>query len=279
MSSEKSMTMIRDTWDLFQRWFYPAEHEEESLRWDVFMNLSKLYEKMVSEKYITLNTLLKEWDSKLSNLGGDPTHTDWSQFGPLRLSREEDWSDWLAHLLTSSQTGSFAHSLLRVPGLTRADYVLPVKVEREVSYKGYRADLIVQWKNNSYTHIEVKIGDPHLRKTPETGRLMREKYGCREELWSNFILLPTEQVADWEALCFEKNEFSKIGVITWDDAAIAIRQSLNRNELITWEVWALTFTGAIEQHLVQFPGHRISKKTIIKIDEKIHILSRGLSHE
>src|SRR5262249_34086145 len=36
------------------------------------------------------------WNKRLAELGGDPWDYDWDRFRPLRLSREEDWSDWLA---------------------------------------------------------------------------------------------------------------------------------------------------------------------------------------
>ena len=47
----------------------------------------------------------------LAQFGGDPTHQNWEALRPLRLrsqGREEDWSDWLAYLIQSSDTGTFS---------------------------------------------------------------------------------------------------------------------------------------------------------------------------
>ena len=226
-----------------------------------------------------LNSLLEKWDLHLSDLGGDSTHCDWATFRPLRLTREEDWSDWFAHLLATSNTGKFAHWLLQIPQLRVSDYALPKKVEREVSHRNFRADIIVQWQNNYFSHIEIKVGDEHLRKTYETSKNLREKYRVSNEKWTNFILLLPRQLMAWKNVQITNDAISEIKSLTWGDVCIAIRRALLSEEAITWKVWAYSFLGAIEQLLIDYPGHRLIDKPNKNVDEKIEILSRGLNYE
>lgn len=93
-------------------------------------------------------TRLREWllesDAQLAELGGDPLRDAWASFRPLRLSREEDWSDWLAHLIQTSRTGVFWSVALRgrLPSGALAN---PRVVHREwILPGGYRADLGIE---------------------------------------------------------------------------------------------------------------------------------------
>lgn len=100
----------------------------------------------------------REWDTALCDLDlGDPSRVDRTSFRVLRLSREEDWSDWLAQLIQDSKTGSFAE---RFFGSGPADSFAIKQVRREFSsLERWRADIIVEWNDASYTHVEVKVGD------------------------------------------------------------------------------------------------------------------------
>jgi len=263
-------------WSIFNGWNVPVE-KEIIPSWDVFTKLFELNDKIVNYQYNQLSELLEIWNNKLIDLGGDPTQFDWSNFRPLRLSREEDWSDWLAHLISTSQVGELSASLLNIEEFSTEAYCLPTNVYREISHDGYRADIIIEWQNHSYTHIEVKIGDPNLAKTLETGNALQEKYDISDDHWNNYILLLSNQLNDWYNL--PEHLTKPVIAITWEDVAISIRKALKSDELITWKVWAYTFLGAIEQILIGFPGHLIASKPHRNIETKIEILTKGLINE
>lgn len=196
----------------------------------------------------------REWDAALRDLGlHDPSAVDRTSFRMLRLDREEDWSNWLAQLIEDSQTGSFAERLF---GRAPADSFVIKQVHREVpSHEGWRADIIVEWKDSSYTHVEVKIGDQNLDKTFDTAVAMQKRFhGQRQR--GDFILLPPEQCDDWDQKCRLSPDLGKrISALTWIDAARAFRFALREGgESPAWRVWAHTFCGAIEQKLLRIPA-------------------------
>jgi len=261
-------------WNVYNDWSSPILPD-----WKIFDNLFSTYEKLLQDQYAELNSLLKKWDHLLRNFGKDPTRTNWNHFRPLRLNREEDWSDWLAHLLEQSQTGTFAHHLFANHALTPDNFANPVKVEREVAYLAYRADLIIHWSNNHYAHIEIKIGDPNLQKTFATSKIMRNRYHQSAHHWSNYILLLSNQTSDWYELNNNEPDEPPITVLTWDEVAIALRRGLQSNENHSWKVWARAFIGSIEQKLIGYPGHRLTNHPIKNLKEKINILQHGLTNE
>jgi hypothetical protein len=65
--------------------------------------------------------LERNWRKKLQPLCGDGSSYDWDRFRPLLHDREEDWSDWLAWLLETSQTGLLAKSLFTVDTNIRSE--------------------------------------------------------------------------------------------------------------------------------------------------------------
>lgn len=266
-------------WDVFEAWSLVKELPGYKMDWEALDALVTHYEIIIDRKYEELMPLLMNWDNRLSEFGNDPTHRDWVGFRPLRLTREEDWSDWLAHLLDSSSTGVFAQCLLDNPVINIPDYAWPKKVHREISHEGFRADIIVEWQDEHFSHIEVKIGDPNLSKTYKTSEALIDKYRVPVENWANFILLLSHQRVSWEQVSVPNSQTTEIVVLTWSDVCIAIRRALLSRELITWKVWAYTFLGAIEQHLIGFPGYLLDKKPSENLDEKIRILQRGLEYE
>lgn len=267
----------KTSWNLFDNWYPPKE--KNTLNWAVFDEILPLYKKILEKKYIELNYLLEVWDNKLSDLGGDSTYYNWENFRPLRLSREEDWSDWLSHLILTSRSGVFSNNVFNIEGFNTQDYSTPSRVEREITYEYFRADIIIEWQNHHFSHIEVKIGDEQLKKTLETGEKLREKYHVLKSQWTNYILLLSEQIPSWEQLTTSYPEFNTIRVITWDDICIAIRRALLYEEFVKWRVWAYSFLGAIEQKLISFSGHLIKDKPMEKIEEKIVLLRKGLYYD
>lgn len=195
----------------------------------------------------------REWDTALSELDlRDPSAIDRTTFRLLRLEREEDWSDWLAQLIEDSKTGWFAEVLF---GGVRRDSCAIRQLHREVScQEGWRADIIIEWQDASYTHVEVKVGDPNLDKTLDTAVAIQNRFqGQRRR--GDFILLLPEQRDDWEQRCqHSPNLGERISVLTWIDVARAIRRGLREGgESTTWRVWAHAFCGAIEQKLLRIP--------------------------
>lgn len=193
---------------------------------------------------------VRSWNRWLEPLG-EVSKRDWTEFRPLRLEREEAWSDWLAHLFAESSTGSFARELLGDHlAVTGPSGGSAPQVQREVLTEGNerRADLLLEWPG-AMAHIEVKAGDHSFEKTCETGRLLRALHG-RGRPWADFILLPPGDVQAWRTAC-SGPEFGNIVVLTWLDVAVALRRAMVRGaESLHWNTWAHAFCGAVEQKLL-----------------------------
>ena len=271
--------LTSEYWQVFDKWAYDIKPESYRLSWHIFDDIFSAYSNVVTNKYIEINHLISQWDCVLADLGGDPTHQDWNHFRPLRLSREEDWSDWLAFLIEKSETGVFAHQLHQIPPFKPSAYAFPRNVEREVSFKSHRADIIVQWRDGHYSHIEVKVGDQSLLKTYETSRMLRKKYGQPISRWSNFILLLSPQIPAWDEINNVDSIEPPVIALTWDVVSIALRRALRSVEKYLWKAWAYAFIGTIEQSLIGYPGHRLQDRPIEGIDTKIKILKGGLELE
>ena len=242
-------------------------------RWSPVRVVVEAYQGMLERRHAELEPLLQRWDEALAALGGDPTHVDWDRFRPLRLEREEDWSDWLAFLFERSETGAFAGALFGEPRASWDGLARP-RIEREVTAGGYRADLIIRWTDGRFAHVEVKTGDPSLGKTGATGRAMRQRYGSPPSNWSDWILLLAWQQSDWDA-----RGHREIGSLTWDAVAVALRQGLRSREPVTWQAWAWAFVGAIEQILIGYPGHCAQERPLQGLEQKVAILKEALADE
>lgn len=267
-------------WNIFSDWYPPKEEKAENMEWEVFEDLITYYEQVVENKYGELTSLLKEWDKKIVDLGGDPTYLNWDLFRPLRLNREEDWSDWLSHLIATSKTGLFSKYLLDAEDAFDLVYKNPEKVEREVGCDEFRADIVVLWQGDHFTHIEVKVGDENLEKTFKTSTRLMKKYDSDPRKWSNVILLLSNQLSHWDALQSTQNTDVNIKVISWEDVCVAIRRALlSKDEDIKWKIWSYSLLGAIEQKLIGFQGYRLCEKPIEGLEEKIYILKKSFNYE
>jgi len=203
-----------------------------------------------------LGSLLERWQEELADLGSDPLMSDWTRFRPLRVGREEDWSDWLAFLLETSVTGVFAEVLLgdgrqslEEAGRTRSR----PRVDRETFTpdRVRRTDLLIGWTTPTApcTHIEVKIWDQQLDKTVDTAERLAKTT-------ETFLLLPMESLPMWhETLTRYGDRAAAIKVRTWDDVAVGLRAGLRaKREPIVWRAWALAFCGAVQQQIL---GHAV----------------------
>jgi hypothetical protein len=235
--------------------------------------------------------LLAEWDRVLQDLGGDPARYVWSRFRPLRLSREEDWSDWLAHLLEHSTTGRFAQRLLgdALPGV--GDLAAPtVAREQRVSEGDRRADLVITWRSGARTHIEVKIWDESFEKTFDTA----EKLECHDTVgpgtFTHFVLVPPSSSGTWRTVAGagRPSNGPAVGERTWFDVAVALRAALREGgEGLPWRVWAWSFAGAVEQGILGCPRimHRAAGaeahaplSSLEPMEQQVEIMRRAQGH-
>ena len=249
-------------------------------RWSAVEEFVAASQNALAPLHGQVDELLHKWDERWRSAGfdGDPTHRDWRDFEPLQRSRENACSDWLAFLLRASKTGVPAWRLFGQgkgegePG----DYARPTAVRREVGDTDHRCDLLIEWRHGLFAHVEVKTGDPHLDKTPETGKRMRLKMRAEADDWSNFILLLSSQRAAWsevEPLEGEPPTHPR----TWVDAAIAVRQGVASGEDAVWRACAYLFIGAVEQRVVGYPGY--AAQPMESVREKLRILGEGWRNE
>jgi hypothetical protein len=198
--------------------------------------------------------LVRSWDEVLTQLGGDPCRHDWDSFRPLRLSREEDWSDWLAFLLERSRHGTFAEALFGSDVALGALGSPSVAREERTIDGARRADLIVRWAGGGVTHVEVKIGDENFDKTFATAERLADE-NPRARPWNNFMLLPPVSLAAWlECKNGHSEAEPEFQELTWTDVAVALRSALRGGgEDLGWTAWAYAFDGAVEQLLLGHP--------------------------
>jgi len=267
---------MENSWHIFDNWNYKDTNIIPHCDWSIFDELSSSLSIVFTNKMNTLNNLKTKWDKKLKQYGGNTSNYNWNKFRPLRLSREEDWSDWLIYLISESKTGYFSYDLFHLYKFDVDDFSYPLISDREISFSGHRADIVIQWRNKKYTHVEVKIGDENLSKTYSTAKKMRSFYKVPENKWYDFILLLEYQVNDWLSVVHEKGH--PIQYITWNNVAISLRRSLiYSEESITWKVWAYSFLGAIEHKLLNVKNqYKVSD--ILHIDNTINILKEGLNN-
>lgn len=268
-------------WSIFRKWglLLPQATSFQLADWSIFESLLVPFEVYSKKKEKEILGCLQEWDTKLREIGGEPRYRDWNDFRPLRLGKEEDWSDWFFYLILSSRSGYFSKLIFNLEGFSQEDYCNAVDKWREASSEGYRCDILINWANRSFTHLEVKTGDPNLEKTAATALAMRKRFQRHNERWFDAILLMGYQLPAWEDI--RSKLPVNISTITWEDVALALRKSLlYGKEDISWRVWARTFLGAVEQKLLEFP---YIKKDRTRINEKIMepmitILTGGLKN-
>jgi hypothetical protein len=225
--------------------------------WNQSLELIETVSKLIEPLGIELKENLEKSDALFKDFGGDPCRKNRSKFRPLRLSREEDWSDWLAFFLEESN-GNFIKELLGLDNTKGSEFV----IEREYQVQERRADIVMTCRNKKVgIHIEVKVGDLNLDKTIETSEFMEGEFNKDCELkWTNYLLLPAEDEPSWEALK-NKPGWDKVDAITWDDLSNAMRNCfVNGKEHIVWKAWAHPFIGIIEQKLLDIEPVALDKQ-------------------
>ncbi|HEY1663861.1 MAG TPA: hypothetical protein VGI03_15695 [Verrucomicrobiae bacterium] len=237
------------TWDFLK--VLTIEQVQPVYSWQPIRELLKLSRQAIMPRVQERQNLESQWAVKLRPICGIKGDLEWSKFRPLRSSREEDWSDWLAWVLETSQAGVLAESLFGKYMNCEAKTFTTPEVNREVQIDNRRADVVAFWRTEQITHIEVKIWDRNFEKTFETARKLREIEPSGN--WNDFILIPSESRESWiEAVkTFSGYGMHKIEVIFWDDVVRGLRKCLwNEHESILWRAWAWTFCNVIERKIL-----------------------------
>lgn len=229
-----------------------------------------------------IEELLKEldaqWRASRCVFDTDPLAADWDgsgpQSGPLRTNQEENWSQWLAHLLDSAPEHFYSTLLVEPPA------GVPRRVRCEVGYGSdsehdRRADIVLEFPTHGVS-IEVKIDDEGYSKTVETATLIENR--APSLAWSHYLLLPrykrerlasimddqyTEGVEEQSVLRAPALDCDAVDVLFWEDVSFALRQTLLSDEPGSphWQASAYLFITHIEQQLCRFyPKPTIQKR-------------------
>ena len=236
------------SWAFLQN--FQAVKPTASLSWDSIRRIKAQADRAADEILDQYRRVRGEWMAELAEFGGDPSSMDASTFRPLRLSREEDWSDWLGWLLETSASGMLADGLFGAAAITAVTSGRPPKCQREVSVEDRRADLLITWRDALSIHLEVKVGDQNFEKTFETSAKLRAANPAGQ--WRNFILLPDEDLDAWGEVDARSNAAEDVSPIAWSDVSMALRRALReKRESATWRALAWVFCGAIEQKIIR----------------------------
>jgi len=261
------------TWAIFDGFEAPIR----KLTWSPLTDLIELGQAHAHRQCAELPDLLAEWNRQLAYLDGDPSHLDWQAFRPLRTAREEHWSDWLHHFLSTSGTGHLAHQLFTHSGFEGTKECMSPTVTREEVSEDRRADLVIEWNKSKYSQLEVKVGDLNFEKTYDTALRLQQKYPGPAR-WTHYLLVPREDEGQWHPV--DDPALPTVHIVTWDDVAIALRRSLRlRLESHHWLAWAYGFCGLIEQKLLGLPrtaASLVSVSDMARRVRQISIMKRGL---
>lgn len=254
--------------------------------------------KPLREKYFgELLSLVENSQEKLKNKKiTEPAYRDWSNFRPLNPEVENDWSDWLAHILETAPTGYFAKELLNKD----SDWILTdykaKRVERETSIPGlaggeknFRTDLLIYLIDETkHIHIEVKLDDSNFEKTRPTSKSLN--LYLKDNNTKHFILVPKYRENECRAkLNTVTGDYPKINVITWNDVADSLRNTLFNEEInnldnkhTEWNVWASSFLGCIEQKLLGFANipenkEEHKKYSIYSLIKNLHVRGKKMA--
>jgi hypothetical protein len=210
-----------------------------------------------------LTAVRDRWRAGASVFDADPLTANWQASGPaagpLRSTvDEEDWSQWLAHVLQSS-SGPFVTALLELPEHA------PETVRREVVFSDAdttrRIDILVEYPEAAVS-IEVKNGDTNYGKTPETARLIEQESG-RD--WTHVLLLRRRNRAQLEHTFgdrlvaeepqrprIESEAAPPVEVCYWEDVSHALRRMLTGGHEPDshWQASAYLFVTLIEQRIL-----------------------------
>src|SRR5260221_4521009 len=95
--SVRPETAMKPNWSFLAR--FKAPHRRLAPQWDAVVAWVASARDALITSEAELADGVEMSDRALAGFERDPLHHDWSRFRPLRLLREEDWSDWIAHLV------------------------------------------------------------------------------------------------------------------------------------------------------------------------------------
>lgn len=222
-----------------------------------------------------IDAVSSQWAGNASVFTQDPLEESWrsgqQMVGPLRTNQEENWSQWLAHLIRSSD-GAFMQDLFGSPEQPAS----AVRREVHVSSREHhdrRVDIFVEGPDRCVS-IEVKIGDENYEKTPEAAYLAETNLtAC--STWNHYLLVPESkgpQLADAfnsDLKTFAdarptivSEEFVDVAVLYWNDVAHALRDAITDETAEHWEASAFSFITLIEQKIADFHSqHSVKRRT------------------
>lgn len=249
------MPDISPRWDVIDQWWDEYVQDQES-------GLIELRE--------LVGVLNQRWERSSSSFDEDPLVADWTeshpQAGPLRTNQEENWSQWLAHLIRDS-SGEYTAKLFDSLFDSAPTHVRCERAYHDEDLHDRRVDILAEFESRGVT-IEVKIGDEHYGKTPQTAYLT-EKHHQRDLDWTHYLLLPQSkqdvlqsvfgnQMSDPESdrptINANRSEACDITVLYWSEIAQTLRRTLLSDTEPSghWNASAYLFTTLIEEQIQRF---------------------------
>mgnify|MGYP000249887281 CR=1 FL=1 len=271
-----------DSWQDIDSWWSTLIHTSKPAAFELVIDLEPdkiashwesidpWWDTYVEAQQETIDSLLdelaevqQEWVDSDSMFDKNPLEVDWRtgspEAGPLRVNQEENWSQWLAHLIRSGPDSIrktlFGSSFDQDPQSVRREVYLS-----DTDGRDRRVDILVFYDDVGVS-IEVKKGDEHYEKTPHTASLIESEYPGID--WSHFLLVQenksekVEQSFD-EVEQVDENKVIRtsvsndISLLYWKDVSQALRTTLLRESNSThhWESSAYLFCTLIEQKLL-----------------------------
>jgi len=244
-----------------------AEWDDADSWWDDYVQSQE-------SGLIELRELLKElnqmWERSGNQFDKDPLVVDWTetspQAGPLRTNQEENWSQWFAHLIRDS-SGGYTAELFDSRFDRSPTHVRCERAFHDDELHDRRVDILAEFADQGMT-VEVKTGDEHYEKTPQTAYLT-EKHHQRELDWTHYLLVQQDKQTALQSVFSgqisnpENNrpvisasgpEECDIIVVYWSDVAQALRRTLlaGVESSTHWRASAYLFTTLIEEQILQF---------------------------
>lgn len=278
-------------WDTFVTTFSPVRIDRDVLildrRWDESLvsslnpwwtEFERVQEGHLRELRDIFRELERLWGESPVHSNTDPLAVDWQSsapmHGPLRPNDEENWSQWLGHLLRSSSM--LVHSAFGIDVDNLPHRVHREEILSDPSGRNRRPDILAQY-NGIGIHIEVKIDDTNYRKVTHTAQLVERYYPDLN--WHHFLLIPGRN--DWildtefdedeltnedEWLTIRIDEHPMVRVSHWEDIGKAIRSLLLENRLGGNHLRssAFVFCTLIEQKILRYiPKPSIETNSVI----------------
>lgn len=244
---------------------FAADHSTDSWGeldpwWDVYTEVG--YETAV-EIVDLLERSNRHWRHSAAPFDTDPLASEsMINRGPLPPRNEEQWSNWLARLLRSSE--ALVNELFDI-GVEQPPQAV-IREEHLTKDEGTfrRPDILILHRKVGIS-IEVKLDDTNYGKTAETAQLVERDYPDHE--WTHTILLPAKNIGRLRAILgpflrsrpddgwmIEWEDPGPVSVIFWRDVTSALRKLLTQGDIVDdhWAANAFLFCAVAEQQILGF---------------------------